>query len=94
MLSEDCGRSRRSPCSPTAYAAHSDPPSRSLLPGITVLALAAGGSHTCAVMNGGELKCWGYNNYGGLGIGSRNQLDRVGLGTGVCVGADLRCVCG
>lgn len=36
-----------------------------------VSALALGNKRTCAVMNGGGVKCWGYNNYtaGLLGIG-------------------------
>jgi alpha-tubulin suppressor-like RCC1 family protein len=38
-------------------------------PGITALEnrLAAGYYHTCAINNGGQLKCWGYNDYGQLG---------------------------
>jgi alpha-tubulin suppressor-like RCC1 family protein len=35
-----------------------------------VIALAAGHTHTCAVTNLGEVKCWGYNIYGFLGDGS------------------------
>lgn len=33
------------------------------------LSLAAGGSHTCAVLDDGTVKCWGRNDYGQLGQG-------------------------
>ena len=32
-------------------------------------ALAAGGDHTCAILEGGALKCWGRNADGQLGLG-------------------------
>jgi alpha-tubulin suppressor-like RCC1 family protein len=41
----------------------------------TITNLVLGGAHTCAVSGGNELYCWGYNNYGQLGIGNTtNQL--------------------
>lgn len=45
-------------------------------------AVAAGGEHTCAIANNDEssanrrLHCWGKNNYGQLGIGSRQQMSK------------------
>jgi len=35
-----------------------------------VLAITAGDAHACAVLNTGEVQCWGYNTVGELGDGS------------------------
>ena len=52
-----------------------------------VLALAAGGGHTCALTTSGGIKCWGANYLGELGVGTdiiRHELiDVVGLPGGV-----------
>jgi alpha-tubulin suppressor-like RCC1 family protein len=41
--------------------------------GVTAISIAAGGYTTCIIANGGGVKCWGWNGYGQLGIGSSIQ---------------------
>ena len=61
--------------------------------------LCAGVDHTCAIVNGGGVMCWGYNLYGQLGMGEgqqdlRSTTDQyqpvlVGLDPGAAVQVNL-----
>ena len=42
--------------------------------GRTAKALAVGDYHTCAVLDSGEVRCWGYGNEGQVGLGSRSPV--------------------
>jgi alpha-tubulin suppressor-like RCC1 family protein len=67
-------------------------PSVNLGTGRTATAIAAGDYHSCAILDNGSVKCWGYNNRGQLGIdstptmgdasGEMAQLAGINLGTG------------
>ena len=47
--------------------------------GGTVQDIVAGGYHTCALLDTGDVRCWGWNNSGQLGLGSNTlSNDKIG----------------
>jgi len=54
--------------------------------GRTALSISAGNSHTCAILDSGVLKCWGYNQYGQLGQGHNYPI-----GDGYSGSDDIQC---
>lgn len=41
--------------------------------GLTVRTVSAGGNFVCAIVHSGQVKCWGKNYYGQLGVGSASD---------------------
>src|SRR5688500_19029379 len=63
-----------------------------------VISVAAGGAHTCAVLNPSAVKCWGSNNAGQLGDGTATDrpepVSMIGVSTvgQLFAGAQHTCV--
>ena len=61
---------------------------------ISTIAIAAGGTHTCALSSDGGLKCWGFNGDGRLGDNSTTQrnapvdVSTLTSGVGAIAGGD------
>ncbi len=64
-------------------------PNLTLLPasGVSVIAIDLGYAHTCVIVTGNWVKCWGMNDHGQLGIGSTGDryspVDVPGAGRGL-----------
>ena len=65
----------------------------------TAKAVDVGNNHTCAILDGDSLRCWGFNGSGRLGDGtdtSRNTPTTIDLGTGrtakaISLGSNFTC---
>jgi alpha-tubulin suppressor-like RCC1 family protein len=44
--------------------------------GRTATAISLGNGHTCAMLDNGFVKCWGYNANGRLGQGNTNSIGK------------------
>ena len=55
--------------------------------GRTAVAVAVGYSHTCAILDNGDLKCWGLDNYGQLGDGGSNTDTNAPSSTPIDLGS-------
>ena len=58
--------------------------------GATATQIVGGGYHTCALLTDGSAKCWGYNAYGQLGIGSTTQQNAPGSAVNLGNGATAK----
>ncbi len=52
-------------------------PAKAVDVGGTPVQLRSGENHTCARLDTGDVRCWGYNGYGQLGTGDDNSLGDV-----------------
>ena len=60
--------------------------------GRTAVAISAGGQHTCAILDNGDLKCWGYDYYGQLGDGGTNTNTNAPSSTAIDLGTGRTCL--
>jgi len=71
----------------TGNTADSDLPVNALGLSPNIQQVSSGGNHTCALLNSGKLKCWGFNLAGQLGDGTTGDkhvpTDVTGMSSGV-----------
>ncbi|HET8897979.1 MAG TPA: hypothetical protein VFN09_04300 [Rhodanobacteraceae bacterium] len=62
-----------------------------------IVDISAGFQHTCALISGGSVKCWGYNAYGQLGDGtttdSLSPIEVIGISNAIAVDAGTNHSC-
>ncbi|MGB0152288.1 MAG: putative Ig domain-containing protein, partial [Candidatus Poseidoniaceae archaeon] len=71
----------------TDYTAAPSSTAINLGTGRTAVAISAGEYHTCAILDNGDLKCWGMDNAGQLGDGGANTSTSAPSSTAVNLGA-------
>lgn len=57
--------------------------------GAPLLDIAAGGEHTCALLSGGRIRCWGNNRFGQLGYGNTDVSVELPMAGNVDVGGTV-----
>jgi len=60
-----------------SFDRHFTPVSAAVPTGAKIIALSGGDEHTCAVLEGGTVTCWGLDNHGQLGDGGYERPGRV-----------------
>ena len=63
----------------------------------TAMSIALGEHHTCALLTGGAIKCWGWNDYGEIGLGfehsgyTKGNVYGIKTATSIALGGSHSC---